>query len=243
MAFDVFATLYVADTGAGALLRFPAYGALPALGIPASDVVRAMDLSLYVPESAAGIVERLPLIGDMATAAGGGDSARGDGGAAPEALLNRPSGVAVDESGNLYVADRDNGRVRRVALDGTITTVAPGGGWSAPSAVSVDAAGNVYVVDTGLSKVFRVTPDGDVKRVAASLIAPAAAIADAAGTVYVADTGAGRIISTAPGGAVTTILDQLAGPHQDWRSIIRVTCTSLSRMALACAVSSWQPAR
>jgi hypothetical protein len=71
-----------------------------------------MDLSLYVPESAAGIVERLPLMGDRALAAGGGDPARGDGGAAIEALLNHASGVAADASGSLYVADRDNRRIQ-----------------------------------------------------------------------------------------------------------------------------------
>ena len=89
-------------------------------------------------------------------AAGGADPARGDGGAATVALLNYPSGVAADASGNLYIADRDNHRVRRVASDGTITTIAPAVvptmAWSAPSGVSVDGAGNIYVVDTGLKR-------------------------------------------------------------------------------------------
>ncbi len=75
MALDIFATLFVADVDAGALLRFPADGVLPPVPIPASDVVRAMDLSMYVPESTAGIVSRLPLIGQMGLAAGGGDTA------------------------------------------------------------------------------------------------------------------------------------------------------------------------
>ena len=56
LALDVFATLYVADAEAGTVLRFPVSGALPPLNIPASDVVRAPDLSLYFAESAAGIV-------------------------------------------------------------------------------------------------------------------------------------------------------------------------------------------
>ena len=211
MAFDIFATLFVADVDTHALLRFPAGGVLPLVPIPASDVVRAMDLSMYVPESTAGIVARLPLIGQMGLAAGGGDTARGDGGDATEALLNHPSGVAADASGNIYIADRDNGRVRRVASDGIITTVAASAGWIAPSAISVDGAGTIYVVDT--KQVLQITPTGDVKRVAASLTAPAAAVADAAGNLYIADAGAGKIFSVAPAGGVTTLLDKLAGPH------------------------------
>jgi uncharacterized protein (TIGR03437 family) len=215
MALDLFATVYVADVGAGALLRFPVYGTLPPLDIPASDVVRAADFSMYVPESAAGIVQRLPLIGYMALAAGGGDPARGDGGTATDALLNHPSGVAVDASGNLYIADRDNGRVRRVGSDGTIATVAPGAGWSAPSGISVDAAGNVYVVDTGLKEVLRISPAGVVQRMAPglALTSPATAVADAAGSLYIADTGAGKIFSVTAAGATSTLLDKLAGPH------------------------------
>jgi uncharacterized protein (TIGR03437 family) len=215
MAFDIFATLFVADVDASALLRFPADGVLPPVPIPASDVVRAMDLNMYAPKSTAGVVVRLPLIGQMGLAAGGGDTARGDGGDATEALLNHPSGVAADASGNLYIADRDNARVRRVATDGTITTIAASAGWLAPSAISVDAAGNIYVVDTGLKQVLQITPAGDAKRVAASLTltAPAAAVADAAGNLYVADSGAGTIFSVAPAGAVSILLDKLAGPH------------------------------
>ena len=213
MAWDIFATLFVADVDANALLRFPGGGVLPPVLIPASDVVRAMDLSMYVPESTAGIVVRLPLMGQMGLAAGGGDTARGDGSEATEALLNHPSGVVADASGNLYIADRDNGRVRRVATDGTITTVAASAGWIAPSAISVDAAGNLYIVDTGLKQVLQITPAGDVKRVAADLSAPAAAVADAAGNLYIADTVAGKIFSVAPAGVVSTLLDKLAGPH------------------------------
>ncbi len=121
--------------------------------------------------------------------------------------------MAADASGNLYIADRDNGRVRRVAVDGTITTVAGKAGWLTPSAISVDAAGNVYVVDTGLKQVWQITSAGDVKRVAASVTAPAAAVADASGNLYIADSGAGKIFGVGPAGVMTTLLDKLAGPN------------------------------
>jgi uncharacterized protein (TIGR03437 family) len=213
MAWDIFATLFVADVDANTLLRFPSGGVLPPIPIPASDVVRAMDLNMYAPESSAGIVVRFPLIGQMSLAAGGGDTARGDGGDATEALLNHPSGVTVDASGNLYIADRDNARVRRVAPGGTITTVAASARWLAPSAISVDPAGNVYVVDTGLKQVLKITPTGDVKRVAQNVTTPTQAVADAAGTLYVADSAAGKIFSVTSGGVMSTLLDKLAAPH------------------------------
>lgn len=214
LALDVLTTLYVADAETGTVLRFPLSGALPPLHMPAGDVVRAPDLSLYFAESAAGIVQRIPLSGSIALAAGGADPARGDGGAATVALLNHPSGVAADASGNLYIADRDNHRVRRVGAEGTITTIAPAVAWSAPSGVSVDAAGNVYVVDTGLKQVARIAPAGTVQAVAPNLLAaPVAAVADALGNIYIADAGAGNIRMVDAAGAVSTLIENLAGPH------------------------------
>ena len=91
----------------------------------------------------------------------GGDPADdlGDGGPATSASLNSPSGVAVDAAGNLYIADSDNDRVRKVSPDGIITTVAGGGTccfagdggqatgaslWN-PGGVTVDSTGNLTV--------------------------------------------------------------------------------------------------
>jgi sugar lactone lactonase YvrE len=210
LALDVLATLYVADAETGTVLRFPLSGTLPYLNIPASDVARAPDLSLYFAESAAGIVQRIPLSGGIALAAGGADPARGDGGAATVALLNHPSGVAADASGNLYIADRDNHRLRSVAADGTIATIAPTITWSAPSGVSVDAAGNIYAVDTGLNQVVQIAPVGTAQAIAPNLlIAPVTAVADALGNIYIADPGASSIREVDPSGAVSTLVGNL----------------------------------
>ena len=65
--------------------------------------------------------------------------------------FNTPSGVAVDASGNVFVADPANNAVQEiVAAGGYVTVYTIGSGFSAPNAVAVDASGNVFVADTGL---------------------------------------------------------------------------------------------
>ncbi len=80
----------------------------------------------------------------------------GDGGAATSAQLNDPRGVAVDSSGNVFITDTGNNRIRRVDHStGFISSIAgPGNpGVNSPRGVAVDAAGNVYVADTGSNSV------------------------------------------------------------------------------------------
>ena len=104
----------------------------------------------------------------------------GDGGAAATAQLSFPMGIAVDAAGNLFVADRDASVVRKIAANGTITTVAGSGtpgftgdGGAAtgaringPFGVAVDASGNLYIADTGNEVVRKVSPDGTISTVA-----------------------------------------------------------------------------
>jgi sugar lactone lactonase YvrE len=98
----------------------------------------------------------------------------GDGGPATAAELNGPTAVAVDSSGTLYIADTANNVVRKVTIDGTISTFAGTGapGYSgdggqasaatlnAPGGLAVDSAGDVYVADTGNNVVRKVSPSG-----------------------------------------------------------------------------------
>jgi trimeric autotransporter adhesin len=121
--------------------------------------------------------------GKISTVAGGnGTGSKGDGGPATAAQLHCPSGVAVDAQGNIYIADRDNHRVRRVAAsDGLITTVAGtgtagfgGDGGDAkdarldtPYTVAVDRQGNLYISDTSNHRVRKVNAsDGKINTVA-----------------------------------------------------------------------------
>ena len=104
----------------------------------------------------------------------------GDGGAATAASVMNPRGVAVDAEGNLYIADTDNNRIRKVTTAGVIVTVAGNGlagaggdggqaifaSLNSPSGVAVDAAGNLYIADTGNHRIRKVTPAGIITTVA-----------------------------------------------------------------------------
>ena len=110
----------------------------------------------------------------------GTDRPVNDGGPGTKALLNQPSGVVVDAGGNVIFADSNNHRVRKVAPDGTISTIVGTGvvgnsGDSgpalaaqmiAPNGVAVDQAGNLYVSDFDANVVRKVTPSGTITTIA-----------------------------------------------------------------------------
>ena len=136
--------------------------------------------SLYVTDRSNALIRRIDLIeGTVETVAGEVDPERlrgitgfeGDGGPATEARLNRPRGVAVDPSGNLYIADQRNQRIRRVDLEGTISTVAGSGteGFSEdgseamqaalgdPWAVQADDNQNLLIVESSNDRIRQVS--------------------------------------------------------------------------------------
>src|SRR5213076_2555874 len=162
--------------------------------------------------------------GIITTVAGNGiNTFAGDGGAATNASLNYPASVALDASGNLYIADPNNNRIRKVAAaTGIITTVAGGGstlgdGGAAtsaslydPTAVALDASGNLYIADQNNHRIRKVdAATGIITTVAgngspafagdggaatsASLNYPDSVALDASGNLYVADQNNHRI--------------------------------------------------
>src|SRR5215472_1032278 len=149
---------------------------------PLAPVGVAMDASgnLFICDIVNHRVRKVDASGTITTVAGNGTGAfSGDGGPATSASLNQPTGIAVDGAGNLFIADLGNNRVRKVATNGIITTVAgtgtgafSGDGGPATSAgmvpedVTVDSAGNLFIVDFGNKRARKVATNGTVTTVA-----------------------------------------------------------------------------
>ena len=188
--------------------------------------------NIYIADSHNDRIRRVDPSGTIVTFAGGGD-AFGDGGPALEAQLDFPADLAVDLTGNVYIADALNRRIRRVDPSGTIVTIAGGGnalgdGGPAlearldyPAGVAVDGAGNVYIADVGSNRIRRVDPSGTIVTIAgtgergfagdggtaveALLANPTDVAVDEAGNLYIADAFNGRIRRVDFSGTIATI--------------------------------------
>jgi sugar lactone lactonase YvrE len=160
------------------------------LGLDHPDAV-AVDASgdVFIADTDANRVIKVLANGKPMLLAGNGQAGyAGDGGAATEAALNMPAGLAVDPAGNVYIADSSNNVIRRVdAKTKVITTVAGNyaadkasdglGGFSGdggpatsarlndPQGVAVDGAGDLFVADTFNNAIREVTPDGTISTV------------------------------------------------------------------------------
>jgi uncharacterized protein (TIGR03437 family) len=183
----------------------------------------AMDAvgNLYVADTDNGVIRKItPGGGTISTYAGNGFNAySGDGGPATQASLNHPRGVAVDASGNLYIADTNNNRIRVVLPNGNIYTVAGTGAIQSggdggpatraqlnfPTGVAVDTSGNVYVADTQNSNIRLLT-----------LIPVPAGPPAVKGVVSASDFGA--FPTVAPGSWIEIYGSNLAGDTRLWTS-------------------------
>jgi RHS repeat-associated protein len=195
-------SVYVADTGANRIRRISPSGTITTVaggGAPADGlgdggaatsarlsapmgVAVAPDGAVYVADTGHDRVRMVGTHGAITTVAGtGAPGFSGDGGPAVAARLRAPRGVAVDREGDVLIADTDNDRVRRVAPDGIIDTLAGGGAaavglgdggaavaarLSRPEKVAAAPDGAVLVADTGDSRVREVGSDGIVSTVA-----------------------------------------------------------------------------
>ena len=133
--------------------------------------------NVYIADNFNHRIRRVDASGTVTTIAGTGEAGySGDGGPAVQAQLSYPTGVAVDNAGNLYIADRRNHRIRRVDPKGIITTAAGTGvsGYSGdngpavqaqlsrPRDVALDSTDNLYIADSYNNRIRRVDTSGTI---------------------------------------------------------------------------------
>ncbi len=194
--------------------------------------------NIFVSDSE-GLIRKITPVGVVTTLAGAAASGfvDADGTAA---RFNSPQGLAVDNQGNVYVADTGNNRIRKITPAGTVSTLAGSGTggfangtgtaaqFDSPSDVSVDVAGVVYVSDWLNNRIRKITPAGvvttlagsgvggfaDGSGVAAQFFYPISLAIGADGSLYSGDEG-GRIRKISSAGVVTTIAGGSGGSFAD----------------------------
>lgn len=153
-----------------------------------------------------------PNSGIVSTLAGTGTTGFRDG-SGSQAQFNHPNGLALDTSGNLYVADRSNYRLRKVEADGTVTTVTwtNGSGVVAPVefptgvySVAIGPDGSLYIAGGTGNRVQKLTASGALTDVATFATLPTAVAVDHLGNVFVTLPYAHTVVKVTPAGAVTT---------------------------------------
>jgi uncharacterized protein (TIGR03437 family) len=189
--------------------------------------------NLYIADTNNWSVRRISTSGIITTVAGTGQwGSTGDGGQATKATMAGPQSVALDASGNLYIADSANQRIRRVDPGGVITTIAgtgtagfsgdgtaaTGAAFSNPVAVAVDTSGAVYVADYDNNRIRRFTVGGAVTTFAGTTtsvgdggpstqarVEPWSIAVDSAGNLYIADRLENRVRKVTPSGTISTV--------------------------------------
>ena len=207
-------------TGSGALFRQPGGVALDSAG------------NLYVADAGNSIIRKIASGGVVTTLAGSASNQGYRDGVGTAAWFNSPAAIAVDGAGILYVADSGNAVIRKIAVDGTVSTLAgtagatgstDGSGASArfnlPSGIALDVTGNLYVSDTLNQTIRKITSAGvvttlaglagvsgsaDGSGTAAAFSQPRGLVVDSAGNVFVADTANSAIRKVTSSGVVTT---------------------------------------
>ncbi len=192
--------------------------------------------AIYFADRSNGRVRKILTSGVIVTIAGMGSAGyNSDGIPGTTAELNDPNGIAADNSGNVYIADRLNNRIRKVDAFGIITTIAGNGtsGFSGdnaaataaqlggPRGVAVDTHGNVFIADQGNGRIRKVDPAGIITTVAgngtpgyngdgisataAELFNPYGVAVDTSGSIYIADVDNERIRKIDGSGTISTV--------------------------------------
>jgi sugar lactone lactonase YvrE len=178
--------------------------------------------NIYVTDTFNDLIRKMTLLRTnwvVTTLAGLGGNHGSAGGNGSDARFNGPASVAVDNAGNVYVADQINHSVRKVTSAGTVTTLAGLAGYSGsqnglgsaarfnhPDGVAVDGAGNVYVGDYYNGTIRKVTPAGVVTTLGSNLGTPYGVALDTATNIYLADSEGCTIRKVTRSGSVSTLV-------------------------------------
>ncbi len=242
MAQDAQGNLYIADTRNHRVRRVSASSTISTVagtgtqgfagdGGPAaqaqldspSGVAVSTDGTIYIADTRNHRIRQVDGTGTIRTLAGtGGAGFSGDGGLAVAALLSSPQGLSPGLTGDLYLADTGNQRVRRISSSGTITTVAGDGGQGSsadgaqataahldsPSAVVVRSDGSLLITDRRNDRVVVVLPDGTLQSLIVAslpLRRPRGVAVNSRGDMLIADSGNYRIAQVSTSGAGTVL--------------------------------------
>lgn len=248
---DSAGNLYVADSASNVIRKISSTGAVStlagAIGTSGSadgtgegsrfnqPGAIAMDAAgnLLVADTGNSTIRKITAAGAVTTLAGSPASRGSADGTGSNATFNTPGGIAVDASGNIFVADSLNATIRKITGTGTVSTLAGSAGlrgdrdgtggaarFNNPNGLSFDSTGNLLVADTGNSTIRKVTPAGDVTTLAglfgvsgatdgtgagALFRQPWGLGSDASNNLFVADTGNSTVRKVTAAGVVTTI--------------------------------------
>jgi gliding motility-associated-like protein len=247
VALDAAGNVYVADynnnlirkvdpsgsattfAGSGSAGSFNSKGINASFDHPASVAVDAAG-NVYVADYNNNMIRKITPAGDVSTLAGSVVQGSADG-AGANAGFYHPSGIALDASGNLYVADKGNNLIRKITAAGVVSTIAGSGAvgannaqgrlatFNAPKNLAIDASGNIYVTDSGNNLIRIISPAGQVNTYAgngsnvsadgqgtqAGFNGPSGIVVDGAGNIFVSEFGGNLIRMIVPSGLVSTL--------------------------------------
>jgi sugar lactone lactonase YvrE len=183
-----------------------------------SGIAIAPNGDLIVADTGNNRIRRVTFDGQVGTVAGDGHAGYADQ-PGNKAQFNGPIGVAVDAHGNIYVADSYNDRIRKIAPDGQVSTIAGKGTpgyadgdrnnalFDTPSGIVVASDNSLIVADTGNDRLRRISPEGNVTTLPTELSSPIGLAITHDNFIYVTELDRARVVQIAPDGATRTIAE------------------------------------
>jgi sugar lactone lactonase YvrE len=237
VAVAIDGTVYVADAGESNRIRkivpdgtvttlaggaegfADGVGAAASFNTP-SGLALANDGNLFLADTGNNRIRKVTPEGQVSTVAGDGTAGYVDG-PASQARFNGPMGIAVDQRGNIYVADTYNDRIRMITTDGHVSTIAGAGTpgyadgdrtsalFDTPAGIAAATDGSIVVADTGNDRLRKITPEGNVttQSVCEGLSSPAGLALSHDNFIYVTELDESRVVQVAPDGTVRTIAE------------------------------------